>query len=97
MHRFSRPCYDKFHRCPGWAGGGMRHAKRSRCDGGSLARVIDFTRRWKWRLHTCPLCGVIVLPYMVRYVDPAWYTSGARHRFSMWRLDRDRRRTGAGR
>lgn len=32
--RLSRPCYDKPHRCPGWAGGGWKSAKRDRCDGG---------------------------------------------------------------
>lgn len=34
--RFSRPCYDKPHRCPGWAGGGTRSAKKSRCENGSV-------------------------------------------------------------
>lgn len=34
--RLSRPCYDKAHRCPGWAGGGGRSAKQSRCDGGRI-------------------------------------------------------------
>jgi hypothetical protein len=73
--RFSRPCYDKFWRCPGWSGGGTRHAKVSRCRGGSLAGNPElFSRRlWKWRLNRCPRCGVIILPYMVRWLDWRWY------------------------
>ena len=75
--RISRPCYDKYWRCPGWAGGGTRHAKRGRCDSGSLSRVITFDAWWRWRAHQCPTCGVIVLPYMVRWLD--W-------RFWGWKL-----------
>lgn len=37
MIRLSRTCYDKAHRCPGWAGGGMKYAKGgSRCDNGRI-------------------------------------------------------------
>lgn len=90
--RISRPCYDKMHRCPGWAGGGMRYAKRDRCDGGSLARVIDYDGRWwRWRTHVCPTCEVLVLPYVVRYVDWRWYWSSVRSRVGLWwRYDRPR-------
>lgn len=40
--RLSRPCYDKPHRCPGWAGGGNRfpsekgEAKYGSCNNGSI-------------------------------------------------------------
>lgn len=67
--RISRPCYDKFHRCPGWNGGGNRYAEVCRCDGGHLGFAYD-RRAWKWRLTRCLTCGVVVLPYMIRYVDP---------------------------
>jgi hypothetical protein len=36
MTYLQRMCYDKFWRCPGWAGGGFRAARRQRCTGGSL-------------------------------------------------------------
>ncbi len=34
--RISRGCYDKYHRCPGWAGGGNKYAKVDRCNNGRL-------------------------------------------------------------
>jgi hypothetical protein len=66
--RLSRPCYDKVWRCPGWAGGGMRYAVRQRCDNGTLR--IGFGRKWwKFRFYHCDTCDVLVLPYVIRYVD----------------------------
>jgi len=76
--RISRPCYDKVRRCPGWAGGGTRYAKRDRCDNGSLPWEMFEKRLWKWRFNRCTTCGVFVLPYMVRWLD--W-------RFWGWKLD----------
>lgn len=70
--RFSRPCYDKFHRCPGWNGGGIHSAKITRCEGGYLGLHYE-KRAWRWRFTSCPVCGVIVLPYMVRWLDPAYW------------------------
>lgn len=71
--RISRPCYDKFHRCPGWAGGGVKYAKRgSRCEGGHIAVDYD-ARLWKWRLWRCGTCDVVVLPYLVRWLDFGWW------------------------
>lgn len=67
--RISRPCYDKFHRCPGWAGGGERYAKVQRCEGGHLPDSCYEGRLWKWRINRCETCGVYVLPYLVRWVD----------------------------
>ncbi len=69
MPRFSRPCYDKWWRCPGWAGGGMKYAKVKRCEGGSLANLHEWTRRCRWHCHRCPECDVIVLPIMVQWLD----------------------------
>lgn len=80
MIRISRPCYDKYHRCPGWNGGGLRYAKRDRCDGGYV--TVDYDKRcWTWRSHRCNKCRVIVLPYRVRWFDPSWWWSSIRSRF----------------
>jgi len=72
--RISRPCYDKYWRCPGWAGGGGRFARVKRCESGSLGPVIDYgSRWWTWKIHQCPTCGVYVLPYHFQAIDPtAW-------------------------
>lgn len=32
--RYSRSDYDKYHRCPGWSGGGWTLAKEGKCPGG---------------------------------------------------------------
>lgn len=69
--RISRPCYDKPHRCPGWAGGGMRYARRQRCPGALLG--VSYGPGWRWRFHRCGTCGVIVLPSNVRWLDPGWW------------------------
>ncbi len=76
--RLSRPCYDKPHRCPGWAGGGMRYAKVSRCDSGSLSDDMYARTAWKWRLNRCATCGVHVLPFVIRYLDPRWWSYAIR-------------------
>jgi hypothetical protein len=74
--RFSRPCYDKYHRCPGWAGGGFKYANISRCDDGTIQTYLkDYSRPkllWKWRFHRCNKCNVIVFPYHSRWLDPTW-------------------------
>jgi hypothetical protein len=82
----SRPCYDKHHRCPGWAGGGMKFAKKKFCyTGGSLARVINYDDPWwRWKTHKCPECGVVVLPYMIRYTSPREWWWKLRHARSSW-------------
>lgn len=65
MRRFSRPCYDKYHRCPGWNGGGPRFAKNVRCDGGRIA--IDYDDKLRnWKFWPCDTCNVLVLPYHAR-------------------------------
>lgn len=76
--RVSRGCYDKFRRCPGWAGGGLRYARVRRCDNGFLNYYAtvpggdEVKRLWAWRCNRCPECGVLVLPYATRYLDPSW-------------------------
>jgi hypothetical protein len=76
--KFSRPCYDKYHRCPGWAGGGWKFGKHKLCDGGRV-NVNYEDRWWTWRIHRCDMCDVIVLPYMVRYTSPREWWWEIRH------------------
>lgn len=85
MIRISRPCYDKPHRCPGWAGGGMRRARTDRCEGGSLRGLYE-RRAWRWRTTRCPTCDVLVLPYAVRFLDWRWWRSeiGGTYRQLRW-------------
>lgn len=72
MIRISRPCYDKYWRCPGWAGGGMKYAKVDRCPtGASLGPVINWNSRWwRWRWHQCLDCKVWVMPYNWTRIAP---------------------------
>lgn len=69
--RISRPCYDKYRRCPGWAGPGFKYAKVEHCDNGFI--TFRDSPRWKWLIHRCPKCQIIVLPYYIRWADPTWY------------------------
>lgn len=65
--RISRPCYNKYHRCPGWAGGGTRSARVDRCDGGYINGYQK--PHWRWRTNRCSKCNVLVLPFNIRYLD----------------------------
>jgi hypothetical protein len=70
MMRLSRPCYDKYHRCPGWVGGGMHYAKRMRCSDGRI--VVNYEDRlWRWKFQRCNTCNVVVLPYNLVQLAPA--------------------------
>ena len=82
--RISRPCYDKPHRCPRWAGGGWRSAKAGRCEGGYVrtrpardGQDHPGANRWRW--GRCGKCGVRTVPWELRFLDPAWY------RIYLWR------------
>jgi hypothetical protein len=72
--RLRRTCYDKPHRCPGWAGGGWRYPRPSRdvCDGGSLVATMYVGRWWRWRFHRCPTCGTWAWPPVTKWADPTW-------------------------
>ena len=90
--RISRPCYSKMHRCPGWAGGGMRYAKRDRCAGTGYvgsprrgSRIIYEGKLWRLRVNRCTACGVWVLPWAVRYLDPGWWGYRAARKIEDWR------------
>lgn len=68
--RLSRPCYDKYWRCPGWAGGGPKRAKTTRCDNGRIA--VDWEDRWRlWKFWPCDTCDVVVLPYRLAQLAPS--------------------------
>lgn len=86
--KISRPCYDKYRRCPGWAGGGWKHAKYRLChgdfgDGGYLS--VDYEDRWwKWKTHKCPTCGVVVLPYITHRTSWRSWWSSIRYARNSW-------------
>lgn len=68
--RISRPCYDKYHRCPGWAGGGWKYPKKNsrypECDSGSIK--VDYEDRfWMWKFWKCNKCDVVVFPHHFEY------------------------------
>lgn len=68
--RICRPCYDKPWRCPGWARGGMRFAKRDRCDDGRMRGWYGDQRWPHLRFHRCDKCRVITLPFVLRWLSP---------------------------
>lgn len=81
--RLSRPCYDKPHRCPGWAGGGWKFGKKGTCSNGSV-RTNDGSGFWAldldghprshpWRFGRCTKCDVVTWPYNIRFIDPSNY------------------------
>lgn len=70
--RLSRPCYDKPHRCPGWAGGGWKFPKKDRCVGGYIA--LHYERAHPhWRFGRCNRCDVVTTPFALRRLDPRYY------------------------
>lgn len=75
--RLSRGCYDKYHRCPGWVGGGPRYAKVHRCDNGHIQVDYDAVL-WKWRFWPCNTCDVVVWPWMTRWLSPWQWWHGLR-------------------
>lgn len=88
-----RTCYDKAHRCPGWAGGGVHLARVRRCAGGSLRDGYFYAgRHWRWRFNYHRQCRTVVLPYATRYVDPTWLAYVVRTRVRDWISDAADRR-----
>lgn len=80
MFRLSRPCYDKPHRCPGWAGGGAYMAKEQRCDGGSIRTrhpypgipgEFQYPGAKKWSFGHCNQCNVVTIPFAWTRFAPA--------------------------
>lgn len=85
--RISRPCYDKAVRCPGWAGGGDRYAKVSRCDNGHVrTRAGEHPHSTPWRFGYCNTCDVVTWPSHIRWVDWRWYYGRIRFWLMLRRL-----------
>lgn len=74
----SRGCYDKYRRCPGWAGGGWKYAKNKYCREGGLLSIDYHDRWWRWKIQHCPKCRVAVLPYMFQWTSPRSWWYGAK-------------------
>lgn len=81
IKRVRRGCYDKYHRCPGWAGGGLRYAEVTVCEG--LTSLPDAYEGNGFKFH--PDCGTLVLPRWTKWLDPTWWLSVIRFRFGWWR------------
>lgn len=93
MIRLSRGCYDKFHRCPGWIGGGPKYAKVKRCKDGRIE--VDYDNRWwAWKFWPCDTCNVLVWPYHTRKLSLPWWKFELTYRYEGWRNDREWRRRG---
>lgn len=89
--RISRPCYDKFHRCPGWNGGGPRYAKVKSCDGGHIQ--VDYDDKWwKWKFWPCDKCNVVVLPYHASKLSIKQLTYFAKWKYEDWQYERSWRK-----
>ena len=98
--RISRPCYDKYHRCPGWVGGGFVSARVIHCNNGRIQINYD-DPWWTWKFQRCDTCDVVVFPFHANVLDPTywWYMrwSGVRMLWddlSVWRVRRFKRRHG---
>lgn len=85
MIRFSRSCYDKPWRCPGWIGGGLRYPKGPhRCNNGRIQGWDGRYEHPQWYFHRCDTCNVITWPYVTRWVDPTWWISMTRVNVGRW-------------
>lgn len=85
MIRLSRPCYDKPHRCPGWAGGGWKYGKVDRCDNGSIRTRGSTAMFWfedleegypgvnVWHFGRCAKCDTTTWPFALRRLDPTYW------------------------
>lgn len=90
-----RHCYDKPHRCPGWAGGGWTYPKVTRCQGGRLDIVDYGMPRAAWRFSRCGNCDVRAIPYVTRWLDwtyLGWRLMRFAGRVKDWREERRWRR-----
>lgn len=80
--RLMRTNYDKAHRRPAWSGPAMKAGPQyDSCPSGRI--VIDYDDRlWRWKTHRCTSCDVIVLPDVIRNLDPAWWRWALHRRWS---------------
>lgn len=90
--RVVRPNYDKQHRCPAWSGPAWRTSPDDGvCPGGYITFDYD-DPRWRWKPHQCAACGTVVLPDVVRLLDPNWWRKVACRALSDWKYERTWRR-----
>ena len=80
--RLSRPCYDKPHRCPGWAGGGPKVAKAYLCNNGSIRTRVPMTdcpgefeypASRPFRFGHCTKCDTVTWPWITRKLSIFWW------------------------
>lgn len=78
--KIMRSNYDKKHRCPNWSGPAFKGGVGD-CPGGSLSRQMYGTlgekRHAEWKFFVCYQCGTIVLPNILRNLDPSWWKFAA--------------------
>lgn len=83
-----RACYDKPHRCPGWAGGGFRYPK----DGKTICANGYFpytdSRFDGWKLRRCTTCGTVRLPIHLKWLDPSWLAYWVPSKIEDWKYER---------
>ena len=84
--RVMRSNYDKPQRCPDWSGPALKLGDGD-CPGGSRASLGDGMGKWDhWTMWRCPECGVHVLPFILRKLDPTYYIANL-----IWRVGMARR------
>lgn len=96
--KIMRSNYDKMHRCPNWSGPAFKGGDGD-CPGGSLSSQMypadGRNTHPRWRFYTCYQCGTVVLPNVLRNLDPTWWawriewkTRNLRYKIEQWKLDR---------
>lgn len=84
-----RACYDKPHRCPGWAGGGFHYPKEGKtiCWNGSIPYSDSPFDQWMFK--RCSKCGTVRLPIATKWFDPKWLWYWTGVKFRNWKFDRE--------
>jgi hypothetical protein len=54
---------------------------------------FEHARHWQWRFNSCPDCGVVVLPFAVRWTSPRYWGWKIRSKISDLKYERYQRRT----
>lgn len=89
--RVMRSNYDKPWRCPNWSGPALK-AGDGPCPSGSGARMFSlYGRSAKWRFWLCRECGTLVLPAILRLLDPSWWAYCINWKIGDWRYERSHR------
>lgn len=86
--KIMRSNYDKKHRCPNWSGPALKGSGGD-CPGGSLARQMYGTmgekKHAEWKFFVCYQCGTIVLPNVLKNLDPSWWRYKAGWAIRNWK------------